>query len=304
VTLPEVIVVVVVMGFLLLLVLLTVHRQRENARLVGCRRNLMQIGIGLALYERSQGFLPTVEALSGGLERRGSAPLKAVLETLALPDLTELRDASQPPPSHPGLVLVERPLPGFLCQSDRNAFAPMFLAPVSYRATTGDSPQSRSGGFALGKTRSLAEIEAGDGLAFTAAFAERLLGNGKDGDGSAMNYMSVPGPLGAEGCPAGWSYGWRGDAGSSWAEPGWRTTLYGHALRPNASPSCVTEDGSAGYIGASSGHLGGVNVLTFDGGVRTVSPTVDYQVWKALATVQSVATQLYPPSEVAPSEPQ
>ena len=80
------------------------------------------------------------------------------------------------------------------------------------------------------------------------------------------------------------------DAGWSWAEASWRSSLYNHALPPGASPSCVSRDGASALTGASSVHPGGVNVLTFDGGVRTVSPTVAPAVWRALATTGDSVT--------------
>jgi hypothetical protein len=207
-----------------------------------------------------------------------------VLQSLVLPDLTGLSDASAPPKPQPGSVPVGRPLPGFVCPSDPSATSGGLPAPVSYRATTGDRPDGHNGAFAPGRRLRLTDVENGDGRAYTAAFSERLLGNGRDGDRSAVNYAVVPGPLGEAGCPTGVAGRWRGDAGSSWAEVGWRSTLYNHALTPNAAPSCVAGDGASAFMGASSGHVPGVNVLIFDGSVRTVTTGVAPPVWKALAT--------------------
>jgi hypothetical protein len=44
-------------------------------------------------------------------------------------------------------------------------------------------------------------------------------------------------------------------------------------------------------MGAASGHVQGVNVLNFDGSVRTVRPTIALPVWKALATIQSTESE-------------
>ena len=271
---------------LVLLVFTAAPRQRENARMAGCRRNLMQIGIALALYDRSGGWLPTVSRLPPESDSNRAAPLLALLETLGLPDLTELSDVSVAPKSQPGLKISKRPIPGFLCQSDPRTASTTFPAPVSYRATTGDRPGGETGGFAPGVRRTLSEIEYGDGKAFTASFSERLIGTGRDGEADQVNYGKVADQLSEEGCPAAGAMRWFGNAGSSWAEIGWRSTLYNHVARPNAAPSCMTDDETAAYIGASSGHLGGVNVLLFDGSVRTVTPTIDPQVWKALATIK------------------
>ena len=71
----------------------------------------------------------------------------------------------------------------------------------------------------------------------------------------------------------------------SWVASDWQSTLYNHALTPNAAPSCITADRHAAFMGASSGHLDGVNVLLFDGSVRPFSPRVDPKIWREWATV-------------------
>src|SRR6266568_5172024 len=71
----EVIVVLVVLLLLFLIVLMALPRQRENARMAGCRRNLMQIGIALALYDKSEATLPTVPTLASD-RPIGPGPLK------------------------------------------------------------------------------------------------------------------------------------------------------------------------------------------------------------------------------------
>ena len=74
---------------------------------------------------------------------------------------------------------------------------------------------------------------------------------------------------------------WHGDAGSSWVVADYRSTLYNHALLPNAPLSCVAADGQTAFMGASSGHVRGVNLLMLDGSVKLVLPTIDRRVWKS-----------------------
>ena len=101
---------------------------------------------------------------------------------------------------------------------------------------------------------------------------------------------SRPGPCPPGGCSASWleevSARWHGDAGSSWAVAGYRSTLYNHALAPNAPVSCVGGDGQAAFMGASSGHVRGVNLLMLDGSVKLVVPTIDPAVWREFATLR------------------
>jgi len=280
-------VVLAIVALLAVFVLMSLPRQRESARLASCQRNLMQIGIALAMYNQAQGHLPTVPELAGDGARRADSPLHALLTVLALPDFGELSDAKNTPPKGSGFVPAERPVSGFACPSDPNATSRLFPAPISYRATAGDGPEGRGGAFAPGRRIGIEEIEAGDGTSFTAAFAERLVGTGIPKDPAARNYAVVPGPLGAAGCAPADPASWRGDAGSSWLDSNWRSTLYNHALTPGAGPSCLAIDGRSAFMGASSGHVGRVDVLTFDGGVRLYTPRVNPNVWRALATTNS-----------------
>lgn len=288
ITRAEVLVLIVVLSMVGLVVVAALPRQRENARMAGCRHNLMQIGQALALYDRDEGRLPGVPPL--GSPATGSSPLMALLEAFQVPDLTELGQDGRPPKPGPGFVPGERLIVGFTCPSDTNARSGIWPAPVSYRACAGDRPDGRNGGFAPGGSLSMADIEAGDGRSFTAAFAERLIGTGKDGVASLTSYALVPGSLReSANCPGATPGRWRGDAGASWRAPGWRSTLYNHALPPGGLTSCLADDGRSAFMGASSGHLPGVNVLIFDGSVRTVRPTMALPLWKALATVRSPA---------------
>lgn len=283
VTPAEVLVTFVVVMTLVLVVLMWLPRQRETSRTVTCRRNLSQIGIAIALYDNEFGTLPRVPKLAADTQATGG-PVRSLLEGLRLPDFSELSEANRAPKDRSGAPSGPRPLRGLVCPSDLNSAGAGFTAPISYRATTGPGPEGKNGPFAPGELTSLAKVEAGNGRGYTAGFAERLLGHPGTPGESRTSYSLVSGPLGEEGCPPG---GERlSDAGSSWAEASWRSTLYNHGLRPNRAPSCVASDGSAAFMGASSGHAGGVNVLILDLSVRTVSPTIALPVWKALGTMK------------------
>jgi len=292
-------VVLAIVALLVVFVLMTLPRQRESARLASCQRNLMQIGIALAMYNQAERHLPTVPELAGDAARRGDSPLRALLQVLALPDFRELGDAKSKPPKGSGFVPAERPVAGFACPSDPNAASRLFPAPISYRATAGDGPEGRNGAFAPGRRIAIEEIEAGDGTSFTASFSERLVGTGMPRDPAARNYTVVPGPLVDAGCSPADPASCRGDAGSSWLDGNWRSTLYNHALTPGASPSCLADDGRSAFMGASSGHVDRVDVLFFDGGVRLYTPRVEPNIWRALATTHSPVAA--PPNSAGPT---
>ena len=281
----------VVVGVVALVALMGISRAREQARLVGCRKNLAQIGMALGLYDQMNGHLPEIGSpgLPDGMTAPQSpSPLKTLLVTLQLPDLTEIRDKSTRPEARPGEVPDGIRVRGFLCASDPNALSASFPAPISYRAATGDSLLGDNGAFAPGSARSLAEIEARDGLGYTAAFSERLVGDNRAGHDAPINYQVLPTPLPSGGCPLlSDPAGWRGDAGSSWTTAGYPSTLYNHALAPGGHPSCIAIDGRSAYMGASSGHVGGVNLLLLDGSVSLIRPSINPKIWRDYAAIGS-----------------
>jgi Protein of unknown function (DUF1559) len=265
-----------------------ISRAREHARLVGCRKNLSQIGMALSLYDQINGHLPEIGPPGGVTDSQSPSPLKTLLVTLQLPDLTEIRDKSTRPEARPGEVPDGVRVRGFICSSDPNALSTSFPAPISYRAVTGDSLRGDNGAFAPGPARSLVEIEARDGLSYTAAFSERLVGDNQAGHPAPINYQVLPTPLPSGGCPtlADPSV-WHGDAGSSWTSAGYRSTLYNHALPPNGQPSCIANDGQTASMGASSGHVAGVNLLLLDGSVSEIRPSINAKIWRDYATIGS-----------------
>jgi prepilin-type processing-associated H-X9-DG protein len=138
---------------------------------------------------------------------------------------------------------------------------------------------------------SMQQIQARDGLSFTAAFSERLVGDNLANHVAACNYTIAQGPLPAGACPPSPDLStWRGDAGSSWILPDYRSTLYNHALPPGSRSSCIDGDGRSAFMGASSGHVQGVNLLFLDGRVTVVRPTIDLKIWKEFARIGSLET--------------
>ncbi len=297
VTLVEVLVVVFIVFVALMGFLFSLPRMRERARMAGCQRNLGQVGIALALYDRAEGSLPTVPKLGSG-PYANPGTLKALIDSLAVPDLSELSDPAPSLERRKSVSSGERRIPGFLCPSEvSTAEVAGFPAPVSYRSTGGDAPSGTNGGFAPGRKLRLAEVEEGDGLGYTAAFSERRLGSGQESNPRPDRYRSANGTVGDEGCSDTTAGIWKDDAGYSWVEASWRSTLYNHVFAPNSFADCVSADGVTAAMGASSAHASGVNVLMFDGSVRTISPTMSLPLWKALGTTHSPPTTpaVFPP---------
>jgi Protein of unknown function (DUF1559) len=289
VTRGDVVVLLVLISVTALLVLMALSRTRESARLAGCTRNLTQIGFALSLYDQMHGHLPELAPPIPPEVKPASGPpgpLKILLESLDLPDLTELHDTKTLPMRRAGRAPAEVPVPGFVCGSDPSALAGRLPAPVSYRATTGDRPEGDNGVFAPGRSWSLAAIEARDGLGFTAAFSERLVGPGDEGTETLASYHIVSPPLSDSGCPApGGAGGRKNDAGSSWIASEYRSTLYNHALPPNGRPSCIATDGRSAFMGSSSGHVRGINLLRLDGSVTLTVPSIAPKIWREFAAI-------------------
>lgn len=268
-----------IVGVATMLLLLSMPTQRENARQVACQRNLGQIGLALLAYgDAFAGALPPVAT---PLPSEPS-PISAWLRVLGEPDFARVVPDRPPQWNLDGPNVVAHRVPGLLCPSDPGIGNLAMVAPSSYRFNAGDSPIGLNGPFAPGVFRTLSAIDEADGRAFTAAMAERLLGDGRAA-ASPSNYRRLAVPISSEHCPD--EGDWKGDAGSSWATNGWETNLYTHALTPNPEKSCVSGDGQAGLIGSSSGHAGRVYVLLLDGGVRPYTESVHPRIWRALGTV-------------------
>jgi hypothetical protein len=290
-TAADALVVLVLIAVSALVLLMAMPRNRETLRLTTCQKNLAQIGLALALYDQTQRGLPVTgrpaPADSAGLDR-DSGPLKVLLETLGLENFQGLTP-QQPAPAAGGRVPAESPVPGFVCASDPHATAGLFRAPVNYRAATGGDALGTTGVFAPGRRSTLAQIEQADGASFTAGFSERLVGDGIADHVSAANFAVARAALPADGCSGPWlaeiGARWHADAGSSWVASDYRSTLYTHVLRPDAPISCMTPDGSAAFMGASSGHSRGVSLLMMDGSVKLVVPTIDPAVWREFAVL-------------------
>jgi Protein of unknown function (DUF1559) len=274
-----------ILGFAAILVLMALPRGRESARMVGCQKNIKQIGDGLQLYHQLHREYPTVPKLGDSVV---DGPIKVMLDSFVLPEFLELGDPNKPPkPTR--LPTRGSRVPGLSCPSDPNAMANPFAPTISYRANTGDDPTGLGGPFQPGRRIKSDQIEAADGLSYTSGFAERLVGDGQDGHPALWNYATSTQPIGKDACPDAPLDRWKGDAGADWAEASWRSTLYGHVLRPNAEPSCLSEDRRTARMGASSGHINRVHVLMMDGSVRGITPTIEPKVWQALGTVGDLA---------------
>lgn len=279
----EVLIVVAIVGCVVLLVLMALPRTREGARLASCEGNLMKIGQVVSYYDGAVGHLPAIPP--PGV--KGEGPLGKMLGQFGLGDLRDVGPNDPKWASGPPGTAAEHFVREFVCPSDTNARPGAFPAPVNYRANAGPGTDGLGGPFSFGQGAKVADAKAAAGADFTAAFAERLVGSGRKATSPVNDYTTAPGPVDAAACPPGPADSWRGDAGSSWAAADWTSTLYNHALTPNARPSCIAQDGRTARMGASSAHAGRVNVLMLGGSVRGFTPGVDLEVWRKFAGISA-----------------
>lgn len=280
-TLTEVVIIIAILAVLALFILMAVPRSRENARLKTCEDNLRKLGVVMGYYDSMNGHLPMIPAAG----ERGPGPLAEMLGHFGLGDLEKIGTDDTSWAVRKQLPTSDHFVREFVCPSDPRAMRGGFPAPVNYRANTGSRTNGVGGPFAFGATTKIAESEDSAGSDFTAGFAERLVGTRTAEHDPLSDYRKVPGPVDEAPCPTGPTSDLEGDAGSSWSISNWTSTLYSHAMPPNAMPSCIAQDGRTARMGASSAHAGRVNVLMLGGSVRGFSPTIDLGVWQKFAGV-------------------
>ena len=230
-------------------------------------------------YDQLHERLPAIASLSGtdgSGEARSPGPLRTLLETLQLPDLTELKDPKSLPQPRPGEVPNERAVPGFICSSDPNATAGWFAAPISYRATSGDSPAGDNGPFAIDRVIRLRDAGSpAPGSSYTAASPNGwwvIINRVKP----RSTTRCIPGPLAAQGTrrprmlPSGAAMLARTGIG-----PTTDTRFTITRLPLTSISSCLSIDGKTAFMGASSGHLRGINLLLLDGNVTVVTRGIE-----------------------------
>lgn len=286
-TLIEALVVLSVVVLIALFVVAVLPKARENARAAQCRAHLMDIGTAMALYDNAVGHLPSVPAVG----QKGDAPLPAMLGQLGVRRFAGLsKNHDQAKSMRPGSVPEAFVMPELTCPSDTWARERDTPAPVSYRACSGGDPEGRTGAFPSGGVVSLEQVRALDGTEYTAAFCERLVGNGQD-EPALNNYAVVNGLLLVKQPPPD---AWRGDAGSDWSEPGYVSSQYNHALVPGGYPSLISTDHRSALMSGSSAHVEGVHVLRLDTSVQAVSTTINPEVWRRLGTIDDSSSKKTP----------
>jgi prepilin-type processing-associated H-X9-DG protein len=286
-----------------------------------CTNNLKQIGLAMHQYHSAYETFPPVGSVdvngnSGGggrVPQTASIHLRLTnyLEQRAVYDaynfmLGDVLNGTSVPAN---TTVMATAIPGYLCPSDPNPGSTRDLAggysvpvtTVNY-AVNGGVNRWNFGGRTSGTAwwlgghpsfGSLVRISAvTDGTSPTAGFSEWVKGtSGQNARGENLVYAIAQyangGPLNDEtACRAAstplWDF-----KGEYWTlQDTGRGGPYYHVMTPNR-PACAVSAAFGNvdsFIGASSFHPGGVNVLMLDGSVRFVMSSIGLAGWNALGT--------------------
>jgi prepilin-type N-terminal cleavage/methylation domain-containing protein len=308
-TLVELLVVIAIIGILIALLLPALQVAREAARRISCTNNLKQMGLAAHTYHSTFGCFPASGTVTTGGTGNGvdglsiQSRLLPFMEQDAVHKLVNYTvNYNDPLNDRARMTTVS----SYVCPSDLDRLPQELGGRTNYYSNHGTGivwglPPKTSGStnygmptpngvFFRNSFMKIARIR--DGASNTAAFSERILGDGSNAIISPESDTFKPGTYPAtadealEQCMAtdttnvamqGYS-----NVGAPWLQPYHSTTAYFHTATPNTR-SCMYPPGRI-MTTAGSRHPAMVNLVLCDGSVRTVNDSVNLLVWRGLGT--------------------
>jgi len=305
-TLIELLVVIAIIAVLVMLLLPAVNSAREAARRMSCSNNMRQFAIALNNYHSAINKLPT-----GTLPIPDTNPVKyygisvhaqllPYCEEQSLSDLVNFRAPWDDPQNAAALQsdvgffecpsdldMLPRDLGGRTNYYANSGCVPVFTPPTKDPADPNKDMPAPNGLFYRASRLKFSNVK--DGLSHTAAFSERIKGDGNNGVATDASDTFRPGtyPKSADEAiqmcqamdPQDLSKQGVSNVGAPWIYAHHSTTFYYHVGLPNTR-SCMFPPGRI-MTNPSSRHTGGVNMAMCDGAVRFVPNDVDLQLWRA-----------------------
>lgn len=300
-TLIELLVVIAIIAILIGLLLPAVQKVRSAAATLSCKNNLKQIGLALHSYCNDRGVFPASRTTING-QYSIHVKLLPYLEQGNVYNAINFSLMWNDPANAQATATV---IKSYLCPADPVVTIPAGWAANNYRANEGTDPLNEygaddlnnvnvavaapNGGFFADQTYRFADIS--DGTSNTSAFSEHMIGDFSNNI-STINDTFEPGtyPLNADDALAmcnaidtsNLKFQGNSNVGAPWIHSSHSITSFWHVAPPNGR-SCMFPPQRVA-TSANSGHFGGVNVMTFDGGVRFITNDISLPSWRALGT--------------------
>jgi len=292
-TLIETLVVVAIIGLLTALLLPAVQSARQTVRRASCLNNLRGLGLALSQYEAGCGSWPASAPSTLPSAFALLLPYVEQSNLYAAFNFSATDPFSVGTSGHPNFTVAATRLSILMCPSD-GAFGTTGTINYACNAGTEVRRPARDGLFGSVRERPVRPADVADGLSYTAAMSEWLLGPSRSVKDPHRSSYRTTRPLLEAGDLATFAAQCR-ELGPEFANPGlnkgqnwtvfdYKETLYNHIMGINER-SCS----NAGYIqqGAwtvGSMHPGGVNVVFADGHARFLAERTSRPVWLAVGS--------------------